>query len=615
MGYAGAMGRAARLATEVAIARGGALGLVMLACYVALAPAHVVDGDNAEFAALGAVGGGAHPSGYPGYVLWLRALAWLPAASPAHAAAIATALLAALQIVVLHAACRAWGARPVAATVATAVFAASPLALRYGSEAEAFAFNGLVVACVLWLAAAAGPLRGWRRAAALGLVAGLGLSGHLTCALVAPVGVLGALRGVREARRPGAAAGAAVVALGVGLLPYAYLFAAPDTVASWAHPHDLGDLLAIFLRREYSGAAGLTGAGGPVDVAGHLRLLAGTLLRTWLWLLAPLGLAAIAYCAARGARRPADAGAGTAVSGTAGPGAGEPRAGWIALGASWLVAGPLLVLRFDLPVGDFGIYAVERFHLLPALLLVVPVAAALDVLWRVALPRATMTAAAGTIVALVGAVALVAIALPALAAARPRALEAGVHNMLRTMPPRAVILGHGDTLDTATRYAQLALGERPDVNFVHWTALPTSWYRAKIAAAGLAVPVGPGAAVALARQLFAEGRPLFVDQTHEPVGELARVFKLAPYGFLMRVIPEGTRAPSLDEVVRDNQALFARFDLDYPRPSVHQIHAAAMNQRYERTWRTLAQALAASGDRDGAAGAAAIAEQLAPTDD
>jgi hypothetical protein len=40
-----------------------------------------------------------------------------------------------------------------------------------------------------------------------------------------------------------------------------------------------------------------------------------------------------------------------------------------------------------------------------------------------------------------------------------------------------------------------------------------------------------------------------------------------------------------------------------------------MNQRYERTWRTLAQALAAGGDRDGAAGAAAVADQLAPSDE
>jgi hypothetical protein len=527
-------------------------------------------------------------------VLWLRALAWLPSASPAHAAAIATALLGALQAVVLHAACRAWGAPAPAATVATGVFAAAPLALRYHSEAEAFALNGLVVACVLWLVAAAGPLRGVRRAAALGLVAGLGLCGHLTCALVAPVGLLGVARGVREAGWRAAAAAAG--ALAVGLLLYAYLFVAPDSIASWERPHDLAGLYAIVTRREYGGAAGFTGAGGEVDVAGHLRLLADSVLRTWLWVLAPLGLGAIAVRAVR-------------------PGAREPRAGWLALAASWLLAGPLLVLRFDVPVNDFGRYVAERFHLLPALLLVVPVAVALAALWRAAVPRSRISAAAGTAVALAGVVGLVGVALPGLAVSRPRALEAGVHNMLRTMPARAVILGHGDTLDAATRYAQLALGERRDVSFVHWTAMQTAWYRDKIAATGVELPPGPAPAVALARRLLAQGRPLFVDPTHDPAGELATVFRLVPYGFLLRVVPEGEPAPSLGDVVRENQALYARFDLDYPRPSIHQIHAAAMNQRYERAWLGMARALAAAGDPEGAADAAAVARQLAPTAD
>jgi len=88
------------------------VGLCALVVYVALAPPHVVAADNAEFATLGALGGAAHPSGYPLYVLWLRAWSWLPGTSPAHTAAIATAILGALSIAVLHAACRAWGAPP-----------------------------------------------------------------------------------------------------------------------------------------------------------------------------------------------------------------------------------------------------------------------------------------------------------------------------------------------------------------------------------------------------------------------------------------------------------------------------------------------------------------------
>ncbi|MGE5183840.1 MAG: protein O-mannosyl-transferase family, partial [Acidobacteriota bacterium] len=154
--------------------RGGLLGLAVAALYLAIAPAHVIDGDNAEFCTLGALGGAGHPPGYPLFVLWLRAMSWLPGASPAHTAALATALLGALSIVVLHAACRAWGARPLAATLACAIYAGAPVVIAIYTEAEVFALNGVIVGGVLLLAARGGPLRGTWRAGALGLVAGLG---------------------------------------------------------------------------------------------------------------------------------------------------------------------------------------------------------------------------------------------------------------------------------------------------------------------------------------------------------------------------------------------------------------------------------------------------------
>lgn len=128
--------------------RGGLIALVALVGYVGLAPPHIVDGDGAEFATLGTAGGVAHPTGYPAYLLWLRAMAWLPGASPAHTAGIATAVLGAIQLVVLHAACRAWGARATAATFTVVIYAAGPLVLRYASQPEAFAMNQLVVATV-----------------------------------------------------------------------------------------------------------------------------------------------------------------------------------------------------------------------------------------------------------------------------------------------------------------------------------------------------------------------------------------------------------------------------------------------------------------------------------
>src|SRR5262249_2275581 len=64
------------------IDRGGLIALVALVGYVWLAPPWIVDGDNAELAVLGTVGGVAHPTGYPAYLLWLRATAWLPGTTP-----------------------------------------------------------------------------------------------------------------------------------------------------------------------------------------------------------------------------------------------------------------------------------------------------------------------------------------------------------------------------------------------------------------------------------------------------------------------------------------------------------------------------------------------------
>ncbi|HEY0987836.1 MAG TPA: DUF2723 domain-containing protein, partial [Kofleriaceae bacterium] len=149
-------------------ANGVVVALAALIAYCALASPHIVEGENAELAAVGAIGGRAHPPGYPLYVLWLRAWSWLPGATPAHTTALATAILGALALLVLHAACRAWGARPLAAGIAVVIVGAAPLIVRYHSQAEVFALNHLIAALVLWLAAARGPLRGAWRAIALG---------------------------------------------------------------------------------------------------------------------------------------------------------------------------------------------------------------------------------------------------------------------------------------------------------------------------------------------------------------------------------------------------------------------------------------------------------------
>jgi len=503
-------------------------------------------------------------------------------------------VLAALHIAVLHAACRAWGARPLAAALAVAVFAAGPYAMRIYTEAEVYAANGLVVSAVLWLAAERGPVRGVRRAFALGLAAGLGLGGHLTCVLVLPVGILGIVRAYREAGWRSLAVGA--LGLALGLASYLYLFIAPENLLSWPTPHTFDAVIAIFTRRAYGGTVGFMGGNAPVPVAEQLAALTASLGRAWLWLVLPLALVVLGLRATRG-------------------GEGESRAAWAALALSFLVAGPLLVLRFDVPPHDLGLYIVQRFHVLPTLLLAIPVAVGLDLGWtwaraRARLPAPRPSVATGLAIAVFAAAA--ASSLPHVAAAHSLAMEHGVRNMLRSLPAGAVVIGRGDDLHVGTRYLQLADHERPDVVYVHWAAMATGWYRDRLRPFGIEIPDRPvPPSVALAQHVLDAGRPLFVDPAE---GNILTAFPSYPYGVLVRVLPHGATAPTLEDVVAENRRLYEAFDLDEPRPGPRDEFATRMYARYAQTWQVLARALAQAGKRDDAAQALETARQLAPDD-
>lgn len=589
----------ARLAS-LAFERGGLLVVVIAVVYAWLVPAHIVDGENAEFSALTALGGGAHPSGYPLYVLWLRLWSWLPGASVAHTAGLATVILGTATCAVMHAACRAWGARPFAASFATAVFAMGPVIIRLHTTAEVFAMNDLVLVLVLWLAAERGPARGTWRAVLLGLVAGLGISDHVTCVLIAPVGILGVVRGIREAERPALRTIALTFgALALGLAPYAYLLVAPDTPISWGKAHDLGDVLAIFTRQDYGGPFAFSPDKAAIDVAANLGALAGTLARGWLYLPLLIGVGTLGW---RSVRSEAE---------------GEPRTGWRLLAASWLVAGPILIARFNVEPVDLGLLVVQRFHILPMLLLAIPIAVGLD---RVLAAIGARTPAlarpiAGEVLAAAVAIVVAAASLPHSRAVNSRAVEAGAANMLRSLPPNAVVITQSDPRAPVV-YAQEVLGIRPDVIVVTWKMVPMAWYRARLAARGLVIDPkaadrdGPPS-VKVAEQIFAAGRPLVVDQFE---GNILKEYASYPHAMLLRVLPRGAKQLTLDEIVALNHELYGAFDLDYPHPGPDDGYPAGIHQRYASTWAILAKALSDAGRKSEARDALELARTLAPTD-
>lgn len=581
------------------IDRGALLALLGFAAYLWLAPTVIVDGDGAEMATLGTLGGVAHPTGYPAYLLWLRATAWLPGATPAHTAAIATAILGGLQLYVLHAACRAWGARPAAASFAVALYAAGPIAMRYSSQAEVFALNQLVATTVLYLAARHARWRGTARVIALALVAGIGLADHLTCVLVAPVGLLGAVRGVREAERRLVAAALGVVALVVGLLPYTYLFVTAENSISWGAIHGIGDLLDHVLRRAYGGPGAFAPNPTGHDAIGHLGALATSLGRAWWWLPMFAGLAVLVERSAR---------ATTSDDATL----SEPRAGWQMLALAFALAGPVLASRFDIPTTGMARYAIHRFHLLPTLLLAPAIAYAFE--WAIARSEAggrPVRPRVAALIAVLGFATAALLSAPELLRVRTHAVENAMRGVLRGLPPNAVVIGSGDIPYFGIGYLQLARGERPDVTYIYWQSVTMRWYRERLARRGIAIDTGARGAPSLhlAEQLLASGRPLYVDMS---LRNILTSFPSYPHGTLFRVLPRGQMRPSLDAIVALNRAWFDALDLRYPHPGLDDEYPTVIHDEYAAVWQLFVDDYAAAGRTDDAAEATRAMQQLAP---
>lgn len=582
----------------MAFERGGLLALTTLALYMWLAPAHIVDGDNAEFATLGSLGGVAHPSGYPLYLIWLRLTSWLPGETPAHTAALATAILGAMQVAMLHAACRAWGARSSAAALAVAIFAVGPVVLRIQTEAEVFALNGLIVATVLWLAAEAGPLRGAPRAAVLGLVAGLGMANHLTCVLIAPIGILGLVRGMREARLPGAATLVlATLGLVLGLTPYLYLLATSETLISWGRIDSLGDVVRHFLRLDYGSATQFSPSGTEVAVTTSWAALLATLGRAWLWLPLALGLGTLGYHIAR-------------QRGT------ESRWGWGMLALAIVISGPLLASRFNVEPRGVGLYVCQRFHILPALLLAIPVAVGLDHVGTWIQQRsesaAIRSSVLGGVIAVVALVACTGLSLPHILRVHSPAVELGLKNTLRSLPTGAVVIGSSDLSHFGMGYLQAGLGERLDVIAIAWPQVPSLAYRDRLARrSGIRIePTADGVrSVDVAEQVLATNRPLLIDAFQS---NIAKAFPTYPYGLLFRVLPRGSRLPPIEEVFEINRALFEGFDLSYRFPGRDDEFATELHFMYARVWEIIAQGLAASRRTEELPVALELSKALAP---
>ena len=458
--------------------------------------------------------------------------------------------------------------------------------MRVQSQAEVFALNGLIAAAILWLArgtaarrAAGRRARARRRARALE---------SRDLRVLAPIGSVGRRRaGVRESERPGRSSLAmGVAALVAGLLPYMYLLVAPETRVL------VGQAARARRRRSPLPAPGLRWPG---------RLSTARCRR-------PPPRTSRARGDAR-PRVPVAAGGRRAGVGRVAIKKGDERAGWLVWLASFVLAGPVLVARFNLQPEGLEHYTVQRFHLLPMVLLAVPVAVAIDRRARRAAARTTRPARSSA-----------SRCSPARRSRRSPAsrvshpcVQRSLENMLGTLPKDAIVIGTQDILHFGANYLQGALGERPDVTIVMMPQVGLGYYRdrmpqedrrrsirARRRAGGDAEHPGRRAD---ARDGQAGVHRRVPGEHREELSDLSvrRALSRAAAG----------HGAAVDRgAVHDEQGAVREVPLRLPVPSPGDDLAAQAHMLYARTWRAIAAGLPPGASRDEAAHmAAALAPQ------
>jgi hypothetical protein len=559
-----------------------AIDLLAAVAYSLTAPRWILGGDNGEFSTLYATGGIAHPPGYPTLVLWLRLWHWLPVVPAAYGAALATVVLGVAGVWMLQRACLAWGASAGATALASAAYAFSPVAWKMSCHAEVIAMNALFAAAILALSGPRARVEASRRAVALGLVAGTAVAAHQSIVLLAPIGLLAAARAVRDSRRPWRATLAASLALLVGVVvPYVYVYVVARTgdlrtTPMWIDAPTLDGLLALFRRASY-GTLSLSNLPLRSHPLGNLWLFFRGAMRQTLGLPAVVLLAG-AFALARGRHGTLDV---------------RARRSLAALVASFVLAGPVFIACFNLPFEGAAPTVVERFYLLPEVVLTVLGALSLDVLVPWLLARDGWTAALTVQLSLTTGI----LTVPEVLEHNRPTVALYIENTLRAAPDHAIIVGTGDHRWGGFMYARYVLHLRPDVVCVVPAMMRQVWYRRDLEATlgvSFETPehgaVGPEAFMA---RLLATGRPVLYTDWPAPAVEKTRHYSV---GTLMRVLRD-VEAPPLPPALESmNLEVFSRYALEPTPPRDPHGWGYGLQVDYARAWGELGEAYGRDGD-------------------
>lgn len=595
--------------------------VLIAAIYVASAGRYVLGGDNGEFSTIGMLGGVAHPTGYPLYSIWLRLTSWIPGASAAHTAAIATALIGVAAHISFRQAARNWGASRGAAIVAATLLSISPLMWTMSTHAEVFALHALLASEIVRVSGPRFAGSSVCRVGLLALLAGLGLANNHSIVTMAPLGLCAVVRAIWTTRPRLRAIAAGVAGMAAGLSPYLYTYVVgrqEDAAIAWGETGTLAGLWHHFIRADYGTTQLAIGDAANSGVAHVVRLFAHLALELYVapTVFVVVGITVMLINNGKPTRiAPSVSESSEAVplplhrrtvreSKRRSAHQAAPRVS-VPTGLAWsyllaiLTTGPLFASRFNLAFEGLALTIVERFYLLPLVLLVVPLALGMDRIFSRALE--TLDVVGPT---LVGVTCLgVFLSYDTVREHHRPDVEYYIVNSLWTAEDGAVIFGTGDHRLYGFTYAREVERIRPDVVYVDPMMLHYPWYEARVEAQlGFelrGIEEGRVDTRYLAQSAFVAGRPVYL--TNQFSDAIGATFPTYPIGTLIRVLPQGHRPPPPDTLEEQNVAEALRYRYADTDPTNVNGWAHHVQQTYYRPWRVLADAYEAAGRFEDAA--------------
>lgn len=567
-----------------------AIVLALLAAWAM--PRAIQPGDAGEFATVMLRGGVPHPSGYP----WMRVLGWLARAlwalgvPPALATALPCATLGVagltlMQRVTLHlqpesASVRA---REAIATTLTLLVGTAPPVLLHAFDCEVWGPLLFAAAVFAHLALVRTP-RPWLLGAALGLA----VSHHLTAVLLVPLAVgaawprSGGASAVLRAGLEGLAGSAAgllfllTLMLGEHGPQAAWAWGDTESLPGWLHHVTRGDygVFQLSLQQQRPPAWAQLRRAWQVQGGALSAQLSPHWVLSGLLILLP---AALVLRSRRG-----------------GPLRAPVRVGLV---SSMVLAGSVFPLAHNLdPTSPFSGWILERFDLLPLLLLIPVAGVALGPVPAAVADRGL----AGAGLALAGALLVVRQLIFSAWHGVPADnhwVERYAVDVLRTPDaPLAVIVGTDDHRTFPLLYAQQVLGAGEQVLYIDGGLLPYPWYRARLRRQLPALP-DIDKPVRLLTALQADEAwdevPLYLtnDFSRHSTG-LPRV----PEGVLWRLVNPRLPPPTADEVLARHRAALPLYGPLAKGPFVDgHPFATELLASYLRTTKALAEALYAEG--------------------